>query len=838
MKRKKAKFHLALFLLLTFAGSFFTPVFAASPEAPVITADPLIITPGVPYDLREGVHITDDLDSEADLLARLEIYDYNLDPKTPGIYLVTYVVLDSQQNSGSFDRPVAVVADSLPVILAFDKGIDLGSVFDPLAQVYAYDKEDGFITSSLKVLADNVDTSAVGEYHVTYGVTDSDANYTELTIGVSVYWTEDYYPQLTAKNLMLKVGDPFDPLMNITATDKTDGDITDKVMLEYSEVNMDYPGIYSTSYYVDNSLMLRRFAQRYVVVFDVSTSSPVIMANDMKLETGYPFDPLLGAFAFDLEDGDLTSKITVKERNVDIDKAGEYFITYQVFDADGHEATLTIFVLVDWSYEKYPQIYAEDLYLPVNADFDPLLGVTATDPTDGDLTAKVEVAWSSVDMTQQGIYNVEYMVTNSLGITGYGSRRVLVFASSTPMILAENTTARLHEELTEKSFYVEAYDLEDGDLRDAVVMDASQVDIHTAGVYPVLLSVTDSDGNTAQIEIQVEMVDYSYPQLDVSDHTIYLDEPYEPLNYVHYAYDEMDGDLYDQVIVKETTVDIHTLGTYTTTYSLTNSQGKTTEVTANVEVVPKPVVEYFLLWEGKSFLLQMDESQQMLWFDVPELLSAGASVSIAIFVDGELVFEVPGFTLLHNFLPGERYLLIVNDKMEVSGSIVPVLRDGLAFHYTAKDGSVKFVSNTEGELYYRVVTEDTWDDPWDFSIPGLLIETGDQELALNTLSVGKTPLYVELILKDALGNFSEVLRVEIPREPNIPNNFGKNAPNNDKKNPEAPPVVETPAEPPVETPVETPMETPAEPPVETPAEPPVETPVETPPAQPAESPAP
>ena len=47
MKRKKAKFHLALFLLLTFAGSFFTPVFAASPEAPVITADPLIITPGV-----------------------------------------------------------------------------------------------------------------------------------------------------------------------------------------------------------------------------------------------------------------------------------------------------------------------------------------------------------------------------------------------------------------------------------------------------------------------------------------------------------------------------------------------------------------------------------------------------------------------------------------------------------------------------------------------------------------------------------------------------------------------------------------------------------------------
>ena len=65
--------------------------------------------------------------------------------------------------------------------------MNVGDMFDPLANVTATDKEDGTITLTKdNIIANDVDTSKAGTYHVTYKVTDKNGASSEKTITVTV----------------------------------------------------------------------------------------------------------------------------------------------------------------------------------------------------------------------------------------------------------------------------------------------------------------------------------------------------------------------------------------------------------------------------------------------------------------------------------------------------------------------------------------------------------------------------------------------------------------------------------------------------------------------------
>ena len=108
--------------------------------------------------------------------------------------------------------------------------MNVGDTFDPLKDVTATDKEDGTITLTKdNIIANDVDTSKAGTYHVTYKVTDKKGASTEKTITVIVKQnTGDFnsVPTISANDVTLNVGDTFDPLKDVTATDKEDGTIT------------------------------------------------------------------------------------------------------------------------------------------------------------------------------------------------------------------------------------------------------------------------------------------------------------------------------------------------------------------------------------------------------------------------------------------------------------------------------------------------------------------------------------------------------------------------------------------------------------------------------------
>ncbi|MBC1403077.1 DUF5011 domain-containing protein, partial [Listeria booriae] len=85
-----------------------------------------------------------------------------------------------------------------PVINATDQSLLTGQSFSPLAGVTATDIEDGDLTSSVKVAANDVDTSKPGVYHVTYTVTDSDGNTVTKTISITVKQGEVAVPTINA----------------------------------------------------------------------------------------------------------------------------------------------------------------------------------------------------------------------------------------------------------------------------------------------------------------------------------------------------------------------------------------------------------------------------------------------------------------------------------------------------------------------------------------------------------------------------------------------------------------------------------------------------------------
>ncbi|TKH96334.1 DUF5011 domain-containing protein, partial [Bacillus wiedmannii] len=93
----------------------------------------------------------------------------NVDTSKPGTYIVDYSVVDSQGGNATATQTVIVegngeTLDLKPTLtVPTATTIHVGDSFDPMAKVLAIDKEDGDLTSKVKVDGE-VNTSKAGTY--------------------------------------------------------------------------------------------------------------------------------------------------------------------------------------------------------------------------------------------------------------------------------------------------------------------------------------------------------------------------------------------------------------------------------------------------------------------------------------------------------------------------------------------------------------------------------------------------------------------------------------------------------------------------------------------------
>lgn len=395
--------------------------------APVITATDKTIEVGDEFNPRADVTATDEEDG--DITNKIEILKNDVNVNEPGIYDVTYKVTDTQGASYTTTikvtvNPKAADLNACPVINATDKTLTVGDEFDPLADVTAEDEEDGDITDKIEILENEVDTTKPGKYKVTYKVTDGGGASYVKTITVTVNPKMEPLnaaPIINAEDKTLTVGDEFDPMADVTATDAEDGNLTDKIEILKNDVDTTKPGKYEVTYKVTDSKGASYTKSITVTVnpkMEPINAAPIIKAEDKTLTVGDTFDPKSDVTATDEEDGNLTDKIEVLKNEVDTTKAGKYEVTYKVTDSKGASRTKTITVTVNPKMEplnEAPTIDVTDKEITVGDKFDPKDGVTAKDKEDGNLTDKIEILKNTVNPSKPGVYEVTYKVTDSKG---------------------------------------------------------------------------------------------------------------------------------------------------------------------------------------------------------------------------------------------------------------------------------------------------------------------------------------------------------------------------------------------------------------------------------------
>ncbi|MCU5181789.1 DUF5011 domain-containing protein, partial [Bacillus toyonensis] len=562
------------------------------------------INVGDKFDPMTGVSAIDEKDG--DITSKIKV-DGNVDTSKPGTYEVTYTVTNSKGLTIVRKQPVKVketegTKNEVPVLtVPFTTTLHVGEEFDPMAGVSATDKEDGNLTNKVKYKG-NVDTSKPGKYIVEYWVVDSkgvNATATQSVIVKENEETPDMEPKLTAPTkTTINVGDKFDPMAGVSATDKEDGDITSKVTVDGS-VDTSKPGTYELTYTVLDSKEHKVTTKQTVTVkqkVEPKDEVPVLtVPAEATINIGDKFDPMAGVSATDKEDGDITSKITV-DGSVNASKPGTYELTYTVLDSKGHtviaKQTVTVKQKVETTNKAPVLTVPFTTTLRVGEKFDPMAGVSASDKEDGNLTNKIKYK-GNVDTSKPGKYIVEYWVVDSKGVNATATQSVIVKENEeTPdmepkLTVPTRTTINVGDKFNPLSG-VKAIDNEDGDITDKVTVDGS-VDASKPGTYELTYTVKDSKGHTVTakqtvtVKQKVESKDED-PVLTVpTEVTLHVGDKYNPLSGVK-AIDKEDGDITDKVIHLGE-VDTSKAGNFEVKFLVRDASGN--EVTATQKVTVK-----------------------------------------------------------------------------------------------------------------------------------------------------------------------------------------------------------------------------------------------------------
>jgi len=444
-----------------------------------------------------------------------------VDINKPGTYSLQYKVVNSKDLSASATRAVEVIQVVFdPPVLTLN-----GSQTMQISQGDSYaepgytatDKIDGNLTSKVAVTG-TVDGNKPGTYSLQYRVVNSKDLSASATRAVEVIQTVFEAPVLTlngAKTMQINQGDSYkDP--GYTATDKIDGNITNKVTVT-GTVDVNKPGTYSLEYKVVNSKDLSATTMRAVEVIQTIFDPPALSLNGLQtiqLTEGDSYvEP--GYTATDKLDGDLTKNVTTTG-TVDVNKPGTYTLQYRVVNSKNLSATATRAVEV--AAKKYPtppvitlsgsmevSIYTDEQFTEP--------GYKAADCLGVDLTSAVKVT-NNINSNAKGIYTVNYTVADAGGNTARATRTILITEREAPppppsvptVTIVGSNPIILH--LDSGTPYTEqgaiANDEADGDISKNVQI-TGNVNRNTPGTYMLTYAVTNKAGlrATATREVRI-----------------------------------------------------------------------------------------------------------------------------------------------------------------------------------------------------------------------------------------------------------------------------------------------------------------------------------------------
>lgn len=428
----------------------------------------------------------------------------------------------------------------------------------------ATDDFDGDITDKV-VRSGNVDNSKAGTYTLTYTVQDSAGNTTSKTR--TVIYTDYSSAEITLGSILdgvtpmikLRGANPYCMVKGTqyvepgaSATDNVDGNITDRIAVT-NKVTGNIIGTFRLVYTVEDSSGNKAIAYRAVIVSTecptqtpvtptptpvTPTPTPVVVnnapvitligKNSITIAKGTEYIDL-GATAYDKEDGDLTSKITTDDTQVNVNSAGIYKVIYRVTDSGGKTATKTRTVTVkDTAVVGDPQVRfvesADAVTVFVGEGNNTLIKAPKAVNENGvqvAVTTKIEdyttkQAVDNIDWNKVGKYRVIYTAIHGNGTLKQTKTRVVTILNGKVVIGGKDT---IEVALRDENCGITEADLIKGGVTftapgnetPRVSIDQRDATACAVGTYAITVTATVEGGESALKEITVKVVDKTEP---------------------------------------------------------------------------------------------------------------------------------------------------------------------------------------------------------------------------------------------------------------------------------------------------------------------------------------
>ena len=204
--------------------------------------------------------------------------------------------------------------------------IALGENYVELGAKATYLYKD--FSSNIETKGD-VDTSKVGTYSVEYNITKGKITRSVVRKIIVVDLTSPEIVLNGAQNVILCGKEYVED--GYQAIDNVDGDVTDRVEIVKEENKIIYSVIDSSGNKTEIT--------RNLINDNVNPEISLIHSDNLTFKKGKKYKEF-GAKAIDNCDGDITSRIEIVS-NVDVNKVGDYVVTYKVKDSSDNESIIT-----------------------------------------------------------------------------------------------------------------------------------------------------------------------------------------------------------------------------------------------------------------------------------------------------------------------------------------------------------------------------------------------------------------------------------------------------------------------------------------------------------------
>lgn len=377
------------------------------------------------FDLALGV--TADDQEDGDITRNIKVNSNNFNIAKSGEYIITYSVIDSDNNITTKDRKVIVYSDSIYISdMEWESAVSGWKNVNKDSAVNSSNKIKLKVNGEIREFDKGIGAATNAE--IVYKL---DGNYSNFTTYVG---TDKNY-DLSQTTIIFKIfadGEEVytsDVIRKDSEAEFVNLDVTGVKELKLVADNVDGNGVGDFASWADTKLYTTNAKPRLTIPKSLSTK----LGEEIDLNEEYS--------AIDAEDGDITDKVEVSGK-VNFNKTGKYPITYKVTDTDGNEVVKTRTIAVidmndysyltdyDWKAAQYNYtVPKKDISISGNAlrltdengkevSFERGVGAHSTSTITYDLTDKDYGYFSSYVGVDRGMYNTVGSVSFEVYVDG------------------------------------------------------------------------------------------------------------------------------------------------------------------------------------------------------------------------------------------------------------------------------------------------------------------------------------------------------------------------------------------------------------------------------------